>query len=239
MLFDIIFDFFFPPKCIICGKLLDKHTDNFICSSCDEEYKFKIICCSKCSGIMTETEKPLCYTCKAAKRYFDGAVSASRYTEALRKAIHRFKFRGEPYMAKTLAGFVEYAFVKSGAKAGAFDIIVCAPPDKKRYNKRGFDHVALLGKYVSEKLGIPILPGAVIKIKNNLPQHTLNARQREENVRGVYKVALPDDVKGKNILLVDDVFTTGATAGELARILKRAGAKYVLVATIAKSVPKI
>ena len=239
MVFDKILDFFFPAKCIICGKLLNKHTDNFICSACDAEYKFKIICCSKCSGVLTENGRPLCYTCKAAKRYFDGAVSASRYTENLRKAIHRFKFRPEPYMAKTLAGFIEYAFEKSGAKANAFDIIVCAPPDKKRYYKRGFDHAALLGKYVSKKLGIPLLPKAATKIKNNLPQHTLNARNRAANVRGVYKVALPDDVKGKNVLLIDDVFTTGATVNEISRILKRAGAKSVLVATVAKAVPHI
>ena len=188
---------------------------------------------------MTETARPLCYTCKAAKRYFDGAIAASRYTETLRKAIHRFKFRHEQYMAKTLAGFIEYAFAKSGAKANAFDIIMCAPPDKERYYKRGFDPVEVIGKYLSEKLGIPILSGAVIKIKNNLPQHKLNARERAKNVHGVYKVILPDDVKDKNVLLIDDVFTTGATANEIARMLKKAGAKYVLVATIAKSVPKI
>lgn len=239
MLFDKFLDLLFPPQCIICGKLLDKHTDNFLCGKCDTNYKFKIICCSKCSGVMTESARPVCYTCKAAKRYFDGAVAASRYTEALRKAIHRFKFRHEQYMANTLSGFIEYAFTKSGAKPDSFDMIVCAPPDKVRYYKRGFDHVELLGKFVSEKLGIPVLSKAVIKIKNNRPQHTLNARQRAENVRGVYKVALSDDVKGKNILLVDDVFTTGATANEISRMLKRAGAKYVLVATCAKAVPKI
>lgn len=238
-MFNKLLDLLFPPKCIICGNLLAEGADNYICGKCESNYKFKIICCSKCSGVMTESAKPVCYTCKAAKRYFDGAVAASRYTDSLRRAIHRFKFRPEPYMANTLAGFIEYAFTKSGAKADAFDFIVCAPPDKRRYYKRGFDHVSLLGQFVSGKLGIPVCEKAVIKIKDNLPQHTLNARRRAENVRGAYKVALPDDVKGKTILLVDDIFTTGSTANEIARMLKKSGAKYVLVATIAKAVPKI
>lgn len=142
-------------------------------------------------------------------------------------------------MANTLAGFIEYAFAKSGAKAEVFDIIACAPPARERYYKRGFDHVELLGKFVSEKLGVPMLQDAIIKVKKNRPQHTLSARKRAANVRGVYKVALPEDIKGKNVLLIDDVFTTGATANEISRMLKKAGAKYVLAATIAKTVPKI
>ncbi|MBR2878809.1 MAG: ComF family protein [Clostridia bacterium] len=239
MVFDKILDFLFPPKCIICGKLLDKNADSLLCDACETEYKFKIICCSKCSGAMTETERPVCYTCRAAKRYFDGAVSASRYTENLRKAIHRFKFRGEAHMTKTLAGLIEYAFIKSGAKAEAFDFVASVPPDMKRYRKRGFDHAGLLGKAAAEKLGIPFYDNAAVKIKSNLPQHRLNARQRASNVRGAYKVVKPDEIKGKSILLIDDVFTTGSTAGEVSRMLKKAGAKYVLVATIAKTVPKI
>ena len=157
----------------------------------------------------------------------------------MRKSIHRFKFYGETYMTNTLAEFISYAFEKSGAKADAFDMLLCVPPDKKRYRRRGFDHTEVIGKAVTEKLGIPYVNKVVFKIKSNLPQHTLRARQRAENVRGVYKVAKPDAVKGKNILLIDDVFTTGSTANEVSRILKKAGAKYVLVATVAKSVPKI
>ena len=200
---------------------------------------FRIICCSKCSGVLTETQRPVCYTCRAAKRHFDGAVSASRYTEEMRKSIHRFKFYGETHMTNTLAGFISYAFKKSGAKSEAFDILLCVPPDKKRYRKRGFDHTEVIGKAVSEKLDITFFNNVILKVKNNLPQHTLSARQRAANVRGVYKIINPDAVKGKNILLIDDVFTTGSTVNEIARILKRAGAKYVLVATVAKAVPKM
>ena len=239
MVFDKILDILFPPKCIICGKVLDKNADLLLCDACETGYKFKIICCSKCSGVMTETKRPVCYTCRASKRYFDGAVSASRYTGMLRKAIHRFKFRGKAHMTKTLAGLIEYAFIKSGAKAEAFDFVASVPPDMKRYRKRGFDHAGLLGKAASEKLNVPFLDNAAVKIKSNLPQHRLNARQRAANVRGAYKVVKPDEIKGKNILLIDDIFTTGSTANELSRMLKKAGAKYVLVATIAKTVPKI
>lgn len=188
---------------------------------------------------MTDSATPVCYTCKSAKRSFDGAVSASRYTERMRMAIHRFKFLPEPYMAKTLAGFVEYAFIKSGAKADSFDFAMTVPPDKERKNKRGFDHTEIIGKSTAEKLGIPFYKKIAVKIKNNLPQHSLSARERTANVRGVYKITDSDKVKGKNVLLIDDVFTTGATANEIARILKRAGAKYVLVATVCKALPKI
>ena len=118
-------------------------------------------------------------------------------------------------------------------------MIVTVPPDKIRYRKRGFDHAGLLGKAAAENLGIPLCENAAVKIKKNRPQHTLSAKQRAANVRGAYKVIKADEIKGKNILLIDDVFTTGSTANEMSRMLKKAGAKYILVATVAKSVPKI
>ena len=235
-----VFDFVFPPRCIFCKKPLPKGTDMFCCDKCKDEYAFKIICCSKCSGVLSETSgKPVCYTCRAAGRHFDAAISSSRYSEKMRKAIHRYKFSYQTYMAKTLASFIVSALETAEVNYESFDLVINIPPDKVRKLRRGFDHTALFAKYLSEELNIPFGKGFIKKIKRTRPQHLLNARQRASNVKGAYKMADMADVKGKTVLLIDDVFTTGSTAREVSGVLKRAGAKYVLVATVAKSVSRI
>lgn len=114
------------------------------------------------------------------------------------------------------------------------DLLVPVPLDKRRYRKREFNQAHLLAKVVSRRFGIPLSPFVLRRTRTTLPQTGLNRREREENVKGLFRVAKAKECRGKTILVIDDVFTTGSTANECAKVLSRAGAREVNVLTVAR-----
>ena len=201
----------FPRKCILCKRVLAR-TRIDLCDFCRED-----------------TE---CWKDEKRKLQFLDSFTAVWYYEGyVRSSILRFKF----YRARHLApGFGRCIALKLSKTAPeGFDILTWVPISRRRKLTRGYDQCALLAKTVGKELGIPVLP-LLKKIRNNKPQSSVQGvAQRRANVLGVYKVLTPDAVQGKRILLLDDVLTTGSTAGECARMLLTAGAKEVHCAAIA------
>jgi ComF family protein len=111
------------------------------------------------------------------------------------------------------------------------------PLGKRRLKWRGFKQAEELAKELSSFLKIPLVSDCLIKIKETLPQVELSEKEREENIKGVFKIKNDEKILGKKILLVDDVYTTGSTMKECARILKRAGAKEIIGIVIARASP--
>ena len=138
------------------------------------------------------------------------------------------------YMSEALVYFLARRLKQIGINRHNIDYITAVPGDITRTRERGFDTAGLLAKELAEMLDIPYKPTILQKIKSTQSQRGLNASERAKNVRGAYKVTSPSLVKGKSILLVDDVFTTGATVTEVSRVLKRCHAGYVFVATVAE-----
>ncbi|GAI27128.1 unnamed protein product [marine sediment metagenome] len=108
------------------------------------------------------------------------------------------------------------------------------PLDKKRLKRRGFNQAEEIAKVLSEILDIPLINDALLKIKETLPQVKLSEKDREENIKGIFLCQKPEKIKNKKTLLVDDVYTTGSTMEEAARILKKAGAKEVWGIAVAR-----
>ena len=200
----------FPPKCVLCGKLLSgEETD--LCHDC------------RCS--IQEFPKPhikLPYLAQwTALWYYEGNV---------RRSMLRFKFRGARSHAQTYGRLLAMKLLTEGTE---FDILSWVPISRLRKWRRGYDQVQLIAEAVGKELGMDP-HRTLIKLRNNRPQSRLgDAAQRRANVMGVYRVADPDTVRGKRILLLDDIMTTGATAGECARVLLTAGAVDVICATVA------
>lgn len=113
------------------------------------------------------------------------------------------------------------------------DAVTAVPLSKKRLLERGFNQSMLLGKHIAARSGAELLPHAILKVKETRPQAGLNRKERTRNLRGAFLAG--DCVSGKAVLLVDDVITTGATVGECAKALARAGAKEVFVAALART----
>ena len=210
VLFQRLFHLLFPPKCVLCGKLLNGEESD-LCHSC------------RC-------DTPEFPDSKLKLPYLAHWTSLWYYEGTVRKSILRFKFYGQRSYAEVYGRLLA---MKLLSQEVTFDILSWVPISRLRKWRRGYDQVQLIAQAVGRELGVTPTP-LLVKIRNNRPQSKLGiAAKRRANVLGVYRIADSNQVKGKRILLLDDIITTGATAGECARILLTAGAKEVACATVA------
>ncbi len=212
-IFDYILSLIYPPKCVFCGTVIDK------------------------SDICEECEKTLPYT-KGDSIYqkfpfVDKCISPLYYKDYVRRAVLRFKFAGCSCYSRRLGGIMSEC-AENNLDCGSIDMVSCIPLSRKRMHDRGYNQAELLAKEISKKVGVEYLP-TLKKIRHNTAQSTIkDSKQRAANVIGAYRVIDAEEVKGKYILLVDDVVTTGSTVSECARILKKSGAKAVYCVTLAR-----
>ncbi len=207
----MILDLLFPRKCILCGKLLER-----------EELDLCKVC---------RVEAPECTVSRQKLPYLDSWVAVWYYEDSVRESLLRYKFHG---LRAYAPGYGRLLAMKLQQEhPDGFDILTWVPVSRRRKLKRGFDQVELLAKYVGRELGRK--PQKTLrKIRHNRPQSGIADRaHRQSNVLGAYRVVDPDSVAGKRILLLDDIVTSGATAGEAARLLLTAGAKEVHFGAVA------
>lgn len=202
----------FPPKCVLCRRLLVKD------------------------------ETDLCHICRldapevgmATKNKFSfiaGWTAVWYYKDTVRQSLLRYKFRNARSYAPIYGRLL--AMKLSRLCPDGFDCLTWVPVSRRRSFKRGFDQVELLAKAVGKELGIQPIR-TLRKIRHTPPQSTITgAAQRRANVLGAYRLVEPDAVKGKRVLWLDDILTTGATASECARVLLTGGAKDVYFAAVA------
>lgn len=169
----------------------------------------------------------LCSGCFARRPDFSSTFCFGLYAGALREAISLLKFSGIRRLARPLGKLlVELPIPR-------FDGIVPVPVTKRALKERGFNHTVLLGRGVSKSIDIPLFMDALYKKKETPPQVGLGAKERLSNLKNAFEVF--GSVTGKRLLLLDDVMTTGATVRECSRVLMKAGAKDVIVVTLARS----
>lgn len=160
------------------------------------------------------------------------------YEGMIREKILQYKFYNRPYLAHM---FFEF-FVKNEKVCGflkKYDIIIAVPMSKKKIAQRGYNQSELIAKKLAKQYNILFLKQVLIKNKENKVQSSLSKKERFENVKNVYKVQNEQKIKEKNILLFDDIYTTGATSLECVKALKQAGATKVGILTIAKDFQKV
>ena len=163
-------------------------------------------------------------------------VSPLVYTKSAKKGIHRMKFNNSPYsctyFGKLMANTVRTEYLDSGVR---FDCVIGVPMHRDDFLTRGYNQAMLLARTVAEEIEVPLLSKALIKIYRNRPQHTLSFIERQRNIKGVFRVPRPELIRGKTVLLCDDVTTSGNTLNECAITLLDAGAKavYCVTATVA------
>lgn len=210
-LFYALAQLLFPPKCVLCGALLEKgQTD--LCPTC-------------------RTDGPECGPSRVKFPFLDSWVAIWHYEGLVRKSIHRFKFRGRRHYAKGYGKLLAMKLAQQHPEG--FDILAWVPTGNLRKLTRGYDQVELLANAVGSELGVTPVP-LLKKIRNNRPQSSIKGEaQRRANVLGAYRVIDPEKVRDKRIVLLDDVITTGATAGECARVLLTAGAEEIYFGAVA------
>ncbi|TET06759.1 MAG: ComF family protein, partial [Candidatus Atribacteria bacterium] len=150
--------------------------------------------------------------------------------------IHLFKYYGEKKLAKPLGKLMVDYLLKNDEFKKKVDLIIPVPLHKNDLKKRGFNQSVLLGKVIGDYFSVPVGEKVLIKKKSTPFQVNLSKKEREKNILRSFSVEKPEEIKGKNILILDDVFTTGSTVEECAKGLKEARAKNIYVLTLARSV---
>ncbi len=223
----------YPLKCFACGLYLPvKEPGNeYICPDCFKKIKF--ITCSVCERCGRPSNSPICLQCnKNPEIFFDRIFPVAMYEDVLRELIHVFKYKKSDYLDKFLAGFLVEKILESDGLKNV-DFIVPVPMHWFDKLRRGYNQTELLAYHISKALGAPIVSDRLIKHKRIPSQTTLSGKEREENVKGAFRVKKPEILEGKKVLLIDDVFTTGATLNECSKMLRSAKAKHISALTLA------
>jgi ComF family protein len=155
------------------------------------------------------------------------------YEEPVRRMILSLKYGDNGFAAKAAAPYMSAVFMKKCPKTYQNYIIIPVPLCKSRLRERGYNQSELLSAEIAKNLDIPVLTNVLLRVKRTVPQKVMTPAQRTENLKNAFAAENANLITDKNILLVDDVYTTGATAAECARVLRKAGAKKVKTLTIA------
>lgn len=237
--FDDVINFILPAKCRTCNEALSSLKEKYICKECFSRIDFIIPpYCDKCGKILVESfnevEKPICKECQTLKRHFHQARVASVYEGILRESIHIFKFEKKIGIHKPLGNLlVNYLKEYQRDLISQIDFIIPVPLHRKRLRARGFNQAQLLSSHIEEYFNIP-LHLDLKRIRFTAPQMNLGREERLQNIKGAFEIKNHNSITDKQLLLVDDIFTTGATVNECSKVLMKAGAKQVFVLTLAR-----
>ena len=231
-----IFDIVFPNHtCLVCKAEINTSARPLLCDICDAKLPRSQKICDKC-GCGVSEHAFVCDRCKPSKGEkgkwnFSRARSVFCYRDCVTELVMRLKYNAEGDVAKFIAPFLEELCIKHNMQA---DVIIPVPLASKREKQRGYNQAKLIANELSKILQVPVLDNILVRVKHTEAQKKMTPKEREENLRGAFEIKPPySAIKGKRVLLVDDVFTTGATANECARILNRAKPKSIEVVTIA------
>lgn len=221
-------------RCPVCAVVTDK-SHGSLCLACADELRPRTIgLCPSCGTMYgDDTAQPtLCGECRHTPPPWDNLHFHGKYEGKLRELILNYKFNGGVGTTHLLADMAQRAFDTPDARLP--DIIIPVPLHTRRLLKRGFNQSTEISRILGRALDKPILTDGLIRTRHTPPQTSLGHTERQENIKDAFE-ADATKVKGKIALLVDDVYTTGATLTECTRTLKRAGASGVDVLVLART----
>lgn len=210
LLKEKLMDFFYPPHCMACGTLLS------------DKKEF----CKECVETIQRVKLKEVYN---VNNRYNAATGAFYYNGAGKTMLLRYKYAGKHYLSKTFSKYMAQA-VEEQYSGIVFDIITYVPMTKLEKSLRHFNQSKLLAKQLSKVLGIECA-SLLKKTKNTKKQHKLNDEARMQNLKNCFAAKNKENIKGKMVLLVDDVKTTGTTLNECSKALRRAGAKAICCVT--------
>lgn len=230
---EFLFDLLLPSFCLNCQREGD-----FLCQDCFALIDLSTVQgCPFCSLSKMAFGGKTCLSCKKKGKKISALFWAAPYDNfIIKKLISQFKYHPFlKHLSKTLSSIIiaHFQLLEKSPDFSHFKIIAI-PLHKKKLKERGFNQAQEIAQHLSDFLKIPLLTNVLIKVKETFDQTELTKEQRKENVKDAFFCQKPELVKGEKILLVDDVFTTGATLEEAARVLKKAGAKEIWGVTVAR-----
>ena len=224
---SVALDLLYPRWCVGCGK-----EGSFICSSCCQSLlRITPPLCPRCGR--SQASGILCSTCVSWLAAIDGIRSPFQFDGVMRKAIHQLKYRNLRAIAEPLAGLLSDCLTTHYMPA---EVLVPVPLHSKRLRERGYNQSGLLARELAKLAGLPVIDGCLIRKRLAPPQaKTQNVKERRGNVADAF-VCRDHQLKGSQVLLIDDVTTSGATLDACAAALKDAGAASVWGLVLAREI---
>ena len=236
----VLCDFILPSFCVVCDASTVGETDPWVCAGCWISIKFvRSPVCVQCgmpfpapvNAIGTTNHR--CGNCLMRPPGYERARAVGLYEGSLREVIHTMKYRPVFGLVRPLADLLEGQFaVHWGDRMP--DALVPVPLHWRRLWRREFDQAQALASELGRQVGVPVWSETLVRHVSTRSQIGLSAVERHRNIRGAFHVGTQPPCEGKSLLLIDDVYTTGATALECARVLRQAGAARVDVYTVAR-----
>ena len=229
-------DVIFPPRCLGCAEILHPHRGQLFCPACNEKINFITgSLCPVCGTTFSNSpaESHLCGNCIENKTYFSCARAVFSYETIILDALHKFKYGNNISVGAMLASFMaDFSF--PDVNFSDYSLIIPVPLHIKRLRERGFNQSLILARALAKKWQIPVNFSLLKRHKSTLTQTGLHKTERKQNIKGAFEVSDKNKIANKNVILVDDVYTTGATINECAKTLIKAGAQKVTVLTLAR-----
>lgn len=231
---EALLSLFFPPHCATCGA--DTPGGVHVCAKCAEgARRIEAPFCQRCSqpfeGDITGTFT--CSNCSDREFHFECIVAPYLARDVVRECIHKFKYERQFHLRRQLAEWAAAGLDDERIRAQPFDMFVPVPLHAARKREREFNQAEVIARLLARRAAVPVR-NAIERIRYTTTQTRLDRHERMENLRGAFRVRHPAVVQNRHIILVDDVFTTGSTVEECARVLRAAGAASVRALTVAR-----
>lgn len=230
--------FVYPEICQICGESRATPPEGYVCGRCRAQVQFiEAPMCERCGrpfqGDLTQTFE--CAQCQESQLHFSFARSAAVARSTLLEAIHAYKYRAGLWLEPFLTQILISRALPQLANAG-WDLIVPVPLHPTKQRERGFNQSAQLAKHLARELGLPFCDHVLRRIVPTQTQTRLTREERHRNMRNAFAGISGEQIQGRRVIIVDDVFTTGATTSACAGALIKAGAAEVCVWTLARGI---
>jgi len=221
----------YPKKCPLCDKTLVFLEDG-VCDICEKNQP-KVVApfCMKCGKTVEDVEQEYCADCVAIPKSFEKGYPAFSYRDGIKDAIYAFKYKNQRYYAEYFSDSILQLY-KEELQQLNLDGIVPVPVHKYKKRQRGYNQAEVLADCLAKELQLPMYPSYLLRVENTNPQKELNDKIRIKNLKNAFKIG-ENAIELKKVLLVDDIYTSGATIEACTRILLEAGVQKVYYTSVA------
>ncbi len=223
MIIDIIKNIFFPfyEECLYCGKSINKYDEMFLCETCNLSLKPIDYACKVCSYPLSSDDIIICADCSYINFPFNRFVSGYLLDDLSKNIIHKYKYKHCRYLSNLYADML-LEVIEEKYLDESFDGLVYVPSTKNKIKNRGFDHILDIVKIISKNLDLKIFDIVGRKVHSS-SQTDLTRKERKEQVKGNFYIKNNVELSGLKLLLIDDIYTTGATIEEVAKLFNDKG----------------
>lgn len=229
---NTILDLIYPRRCLLCDDLIEINNKENICSKCSvtKMYLSDNICI-KCGKPLDNSSNSMCFDCSKNKHLFTQGRALWEYNHQIKESIYRYKYCNRkdygPAYAKEMAKFF-YKYID-----WSIDIVTCVPLHKERLKNRGYNQSEIISRFLGQELKIQTNNKLLKRENNTKPQKDLSDIERINNIEGAFCYNMEYDCSYKNILIIDDIYTTGSTINECSKVLLNNKANNVYFLTLA------